>query len=194
MTITIRRSNRPLAVGLVLAAAACRTGDSRSAAVEGSPVRAALACASDSLHPVTAAPAAGLWVGGAALTATRVAAMIGPASTDTDRARITRRVETLELREGADTIRLATDTASVALELLPKYAGTGARAGGSLSTHTEPAAVYAVTPEVLIAAYEPCAASAGEPRLRYLRRDERGRVATDLMLRREPAETAAALP
>ena len=38
---------------------------------------------------------------------------------------------------------------------------------------------------MLLAAYEPCAASPGEPRVRYLRRDGRGGVATDLMLRRE---------
>src|SRR5688500_19735305 len=57
-----------------------------------------LACAADSLHPVTAAPAAGLWVGGQP-TGVRVAAMVGPASADGDRARITRRVETLEDRK-----------------------------------------------------------------------------------------------
>ena len=120
-----------------------------------------------------------------------MAALVGPSSTDGSRARITRRVETLELREGTDSLRAATDTASVTLELLPPYRTIGARTGDAV--RTEPAAVYAVSPLVLLASYEPCAASADEPRIRYLRRDARGAVTTDLMLRRESAETKGML-
>ena len=151
---------------------------------------ATAACATDSLHPVTAAPAAGLWLGGDR-AGLRVAAMVGPASTDGDRARITRRVETLELRRGADSIRVATDTASVTLELLPPYRGAVTRHADA--GRAAPAAVYAVSPLVLLASYEPCAASSDEPRIRYLRRDALGGVTTDLMLRRESAETKGVL-
>ena len=49
----------------------------------------------------------------------------------------------------------------------------------------------AIGSQVLLAAYEPCAASPAEPRVRYLRRDGRGGVATDLMLRRESGSAAA---
>jgi hypothetical protein len=190
---TVCSWNRRRAAVLALALAACR--DSAPPASAGVDVVAhgAFACSSDSLQPVTAAPAAGLWSGGAASTATRVAALIGPAATDVDRARITRRVETLELREGAASIRLATDTASVTLELVPRYAGRGVHADRAARAHTEAAAAYVLTPLVMLAAYEPCATN-GEPRLRYLRRDARGGVATDLMLRRESAETTGALP
>ena len=72
--------------------------------------------------------------------------------------------------------------------------GRARSADSTIAAHTAPAAVYAITPLVLLASYEPCDASAGEPRIRYLRRDEHGGVATDLMLRRETSETAGALP
>ena len=156
--------------------------------------RTAAGCASDSLHPVAAAPAAGLWVSERSTPTARVVAMVGPTSAVGDRARITRRVETLELRDGAEAIRLATDTASVTLDLLPPPGARGPAAGSAVAVPTAPAAVYAITPLVLLASYEPCDASAGEPRIRYLRRDEHGAVATDLMLRRESNETAGVLP
>jgi len=197
VTIMSDVSTWPRMAALSLLLAGCRQGaPAGSAATEHAAAfaGAAEACATDSLRPVAAAPAAGLWVSERSTPTARVAAMVGPASV-ADRARITRRVETLELRDGADTIRLATDTASVTLVLLPRPGG-GARhpaAGAAPAEHTEPAAVYAITPLVLLASYEPCDASAGEPRIRYLRRDERGGVATDLMLRRESAETAGAL-
>ena len=166
-----------------------------SAATEHSAAFAGTAagCTSDSLHPVAAAPAAGLWVSERSTPTARVAAMVGPTSV-ADRAKITRRVETLELRDGAEAIRLATDTASVTLDLLPAPGARGPSAGSALPVQTAPAAVYAITPLVLLASYEPCDASAGEPRIRYLRRDEHGAVATDLMLRRESNETAGMLP
>lgn len=142
-------------------------------------------CNPDSLHPVTVPPAAGLWIGERSAPKTRVAAMVGPASADDTRPRITRRVESLELSDGASAIRAAADTVSMKLELLPPF-GRTARPANASDSH--PAAVYAITPLVLLASYEPCDASAGEPRIRYLRRDDRGVIATDLMLRRESAD------
>jgi hypothetical protein len=79
----------------------------------------------------------------------------------------------VEARPGADTIRYASDTAAVRLQLI-------APAG-------RPAAVYSVGPLVLLAAYEPCNPGPREPLIRYLRLDPRGRIATDVMLRRESA-------
>jgi hypothetical protein len=96
-----------------------------------------------------------------------------------------RPVEILEVTE-ADTIRQRTDTAMVSLELLPAPGrttlGDGA-AGTTLSSH--PAATYAPSPRIRLAAYEPCVTSNAEPRTRYLRRDTAGRIVTDVMLRRE---------
>ena len=182
----------PRVAAMALLAAGCREdGSARASAAETSSLGAATAaCAVDSLHPATAAPAAGLWVS-AQRDGLRVAAMVGHASADADHARITRRVETLEVREHAEAIRLANDTASVTLDLLPPY-GDGSR-GADQVEKGRPAAVYVVSPLVLLASYEPCAASADEPRIRYLRRDPRGAVATDLMLRRESAETKGLL-
>ena len=112
--------------------------------------------------------------------------MIGPASADVDRARLVRRVETLELRGGSDSLRLESDTASARLELLPPFDPQNTSSSSAPVGAPTPAAVYAIGSHVLLAAYEPCAASPAEPRVRYLRRDGRGVVATDLMLRRDP--------
>ena len=178
-----------------LLALGCRQRSTpEQATTESSAARAAMACAADSLYPVTAPPAAGLWIGNRTSPQTRVAAMIGPVSPDGDRARITRRVETLELRSGSDSLRLASDTASVRLELLPPYVARADAAGPAPAGASTPAAVYAIGSQVLLAAYEPCAASPAEPRVRYLRRDGRGAVATDVMLRRDSGAAAAAAP
>ena len=192
MTIANDVSIWPHLAALALLASGCRQGGSSTpAGAETSALVVATSdCAADSLHPVTAAPAAGLWVGGDP-AGLRVAAMVGPASTDGDRARITRRVETLEIRQGADSVRLASDTASVTLQLLPPHGAASERR--SDAGRAKPAAAYAVSPLVMLASYEPCAASGDEPRLRYLRRDVRGGVTTDLMLRRESAETKGLL-
>jgi hypothetical protein len=182
---------------LTVLAVGCRQGEpAPAAATQRELAVAALvaACAADSLRPVAAAPAAGLWIGERTTPRTRVAALIGPASTDGDRARITRRVETLEVAAGSDSLRLATDTASVTLALLPPFRASSASANVSIRPGSEPAAVYVITPLVLLASYEPCAESAGEPRIRYLRRDQRNVVATDVMLRRDPAQTSGRLP
>jgi hypothetical protein len=110
-----------------------------------------------------------------------------------DHARLTRRVETIEQRARGTPIRLVSDTASVRLELIPAF---GHRLGAGLpsASATEPAAIYAITPLVLLASYEPCDASAGEPRIRYLRRDGRGGVAADLILHRKTGGPSGALP
>jgi hypothetical protein len=197
VTITIDVSTWPRVAALTLLTVSCRQADPPPpASTERASALAAMvaACAADSLRPVAAAPAGGLWIGTRTAPRTRVAALIGPVSTDGDRARITRRVETLEVVDGSDSLRLATDTASVKLALLPPFRGTRASAGAPMRSGTEPAAVYAVTPLVLLASYEPCAESAGDPRIRYLRRDQRGAVAVDVMLRRESGETKGLLP
>jgi hypothetical protein len=196
VTIAIDVSTWPRVAALTLLTVSCRQGPpTPAAATESSAAVATMvaACAPDSLRPVAAAPAGGLWISVRTAPRARVAALIGPASTDGDRARITRRVETLEVVAGSDSFRVATDTASVKLTLLPPFQGSRA-SGVSVRSGTEPAAVYAVTPLVLLASYEPCAGSAGEPRIRYLRRDQRGAIATDVMLRRESGEGMGSLP
>lgn len=128
-------------------------------------------CGYDSVRPATGAPAEGLWVYESRVTLHRVAAMVGPAQTSPGIAHLTRRVETLESGSGADTIRHVSDTASVRLELIPPFA--------------RPAAVYPVSPLVLLASYEPCRPGLREPLIRYLRKDAQGQVATDVLLQRE---------
>jgi hypothetical protein len=130
-------------------------------------------CEDDSVRPATAAPAEGLWVYQDPVTFHRIAARVGPARTSAGNAQLTRRVETLEERSGSDAIRQASDTASVQLELIPP---TG-----------RPAAVYPVGLFVMLASYEPCSPALREPLIRYLRRDTQGRVATDVLLRRDAA-------
>ena len=138
------------------------------AALAGSPVTG---CERDSVRPATGAPAEGLWAYEDPSTSRRVAAMVGPARPSASAAQVIRRVETLESGPGEDTIRHTSDTASVRLERIPPLA--------------RPAAVYAVGPFVLLASYEPCPSGLREPLIRYLRQDDQGRVATDVLLRRD---------
>ena len=64
------------------------------------------------------------------------------------------------------------DTASARLALLPPFVAREESAGPApVVGASTPASVYAIGSEVLLAAYEPCAASPAEPRIRYLRRD-----------------------
>ena len=181
---------------VALALAACRQGGASSDA----PAHAASApavspavpsvCGSEALRPATAAPAEGLWVYEEPSRRERVAAMIGAAQTEAGSLRITRHVEIIESRPGAGPIRHRKDTASLRLEILPAFReGGGPPDTAAVAGGAQPAAVYAVTPLVLLASYEPCAASTRTPRIRYLRRDARGGVVTDVMLRRESAET-----
>jgi hypothetical protein len=128
------------------------------------------ACGETDVRPATAAPAEGVWLYDGE-GQHRVAAIVGPAQAVAGHAQVTRRVETLEARPGADTIRYASDTATVRLQFLTP-------AG-------RPAAVYPVGPGVLLAAYEPCTPGSRNPLIRYVREDESGGVATDVMLQRD---------
>ena len=139
----------------------------------------------DSLRAATAAPAEGFWVFEDA-TVGRITAMVGPSRMNAGETRVMRRVETIEARPGGRTIRNATDTAAVRLELLPAPPDSLGRhviVAGSKAT-PNPAAVYAVGSRIVLASYEPCAVSGATPRLRYLRRDADGHPVIDVMLRR----------
>jgi hypothetical protein len=128
-------------------------------------------CLMGDAHPTTGAPAEGLWLYEDTAARHRVAAIVGPAQSVAGRSQVTRRVETLEAIADADTIRFSSDTASVRLEFIPPFA--------------RPAAVYSIGPQVRIASYEPCGAGERQPLIRYLREDDEGRVATDVLLQRE---------
>ena len=127
-------------------------------------------CGADSVRPSSGAPAEGLWAYADSATSHRVAVRIGPIGGTVGATRVTRTVETLEARPGADTIRHVSDSASVQLEFIPPL--------------DRAAAVYAIGPLVRLAAYEPCRGQQ-EPLIRYLRKDAAGRVATDVLLHRE---------
>jgi len=144
------------------------------------------ACAGDSLRPAAAAPAEGLWSYERPSSRERVAARIGPPRPDDRKLVVTRPVETMEVTAAGDTIRQRLDSATVSLELLPPLGSDALGAAGvadsTVSTH--PAATYAPSPRVRLAAYEPCVTSRRGPRIRYLRRDAAGRIVADVMLRR----------
>ena len=144
------------------------------------------ACAGDSLRPAVAAPAQGLWLYERPSSAERVAAMIGPARADDRALVLTRPVESVEVSAAGDTIRHRLTAAAVSLELLPPLGpdASGGRVPENSAASTHPAATYAVSPRVRLAAYEPCAMSGRGPRIRYLRHDAAGRIVTDVMLRR----------
>ena len=167
----------------VLGSVGCR--DRTPAAASAAPAAAialeAPGCGDDSLRPATAAPAEGLWVFESASTG-RVAAMVGPSQVRPGETRVVRRVETMETRLDGKTIRFALDTAVVHLELLPAPPDSLGRV--SAGARVAAAAVYAVSPRIILASYEPCAASGANPRLRYLRRDADGHTVIDVMLRR----------
>jgi hypothetical protein len=116
--------------------------------------------------------------------------MIGPARSKAGETRLTRPVATLETTPAGRTIRHSQDAAVVRLELLPMPGGV--RAGDSSAGPSDgehPAAVYAVTPLILLASYEPCMVTTAAPRLRYIRHDAAGRVVTDVMLVRTAGGT-----
>jgi hypothetical protein len=144
----------------------------------------AAACAVDSLRPAVAAPAQGLWQNERP-SARRVVAMIGPTTPDERALVVTRPVESIEVTADGDTSRYRHDAATVSLELLPPLGSLGTDSLPAASTGTpHPAATYAVSAHVWLAAYEPCATSHRGPRIRYLRRDPAGRIVTDVMLYR----------
>jgi len=170
---------------LCLAVGACRerTGTQEGLAVVSA--GAVDACASDSLRPAAAAPAEGLWLYEQPGSRTRVAARIGPPRSDDRRLVVVRPVETLEVTATADTIRQRLDAATVSLELLPPLGSGTLGVGNAADTaSSHPAATYAPSPRIRLAAYEPCVTSSTGPRTRYLRRDAAGRIVTDVMLRR----------
>jgi hypothetical protein len=157
----------------VLLVAACDLRANRESPVHTVSLNAAVAdagCGVDSVRPSTGAPAEGLWAYADPATSHRVAARIGPSGSAAGATRVTRTVETLETRPGADTIRHASDTASVKLEFIPPF--------------DRAAAVYSIGPLVQLAAYEPCRGHQ-EPLIRYLRKDAAGRLTTDVLLHRE---------
>lgn len=142
-------------------------------------------CLSDAIRPSAVPPAEGVWSGGGS-DGSRVAVMIGPVEIRAGSTVIIRRVEAVETDPKRSVgLRTRSDTAVMRLDLLSPY---GALRRSSIERDTsrarQSAAVYAITPLVLVAAYEPCSASAA-PAIRYLRRDSRGRIAVDAMLRRE---------
>ena len=143
------------------------------------------ACAGDSLRPATAAPAPGLWLYERP-SGERVAAMIGPPLPADHALVVSRQVESMEVSTSGDTVRHRFDAATVSLELLPPLGpvtlGDSIPADSAASAH--PAATYAVSARVRLAAYEPCATSRRGPRVRYLRRDAAGRIVTDVLLHR----------
>ena len=143
-------------------------------------------CGSDSLRPAVAAPAEGLWLYERPASRQRVAARIGPPRPDDGKLVITRPVETMEVTETADTIRQRLDAARVSLEILPPFgrATLGLDRATDSTASSHPTATYAPSPQIRLAAYEPCVTSSRGPRTRYLRRDGAGRVVTDVMLTR----------
>ena len=170
----MRLELRCVVLASILAISACELSAERDAPADAAQLTVADSeCHYGSVRPATGAPAEGLWVYEDRSTLHRVAAMVGPMQVSAGSAQLTRRVETLETRPGADTVRHASDTASVRLELVPPFA--------------RPAAVYPVSALVRLSAYEPCVPGPREPVIRYLRRDVQGRVITDVLLEREAA-------
>ena len=176
----------PLMVVGLLWLAACREGQpaAQDLAVSlATPVRLSSVCEGDSLKPSTAAPAEGLWEDDRR-AAGRVAVMVGPTRATAGDTRLVRHIETMEVTSRGDTLRRTMD-ATVRLELLPALPGEAL--GDPTTTGASgnrPTAAYALDGTVMVAAYEACPTSARAPRLRYLRRDPRGHLVTDLMLHR----------
>lgn len=166
---------------------ACRERDT----LGGSPPAVALAgnqagaCGADSLRPATAAPAPGLWLYERP-PSERVAAMIGPVHPVDRDLVVARSVETVEATAAGDTIRHSAVAATVSLQILPPIAAPAAIDSASTDSAAigGPAATYAVSTRVWLAAYEACDPSLRAPRLRYIRRDAAGRVVTDVLLHR----------
>ena len=146
-------------------------------------------CQEGSLRPSAVPPTEGVWSYQSAEGVGRVAVMLGPTELRGASAVVTRSVEAIEVGATGER-RSRVDTAVVHIELLPPYGRPSPRVGTDRRAAEQAVAVYAITPRILIAAYEACG-EGGAPAIRYLRRDSVGRVAADAMLRREPgAQTA----
>ena len=171
---------------LWLAAAGCGKASSQSevAAKQTVNVAPSQACRGNVLRPSALPPDEGVWSVEAAGGGGRIAVMLGPAELRGGSSVVTRSVEAVETGAQSGGLRNRVDTAVVHLDVLPPY-GSATSGTATVEDRTgQSAAVYSITPRVLIAAYESCA-GVGAPAIRYLRRDERGRVAVDVMLRRE---------
>ena len=140
-------------------------------------------CRGNVLRPSAVPPEEGVWSVEAAGGGGRVAVMLGPAELRGGSSVVTRSVEAVETGAQSDGLRNRVDTAVMHLDVLPPYGGATSGTTAVEGLPGQSAAVYSITPRVLIAAYESC--GVGAPAIRYLRRDERGRIAVDAMLRRE---------
>ena len=143
-------------------------------------------CLGAALRPSSAPPAEGVWSDQRAGQVRHVAALIGPAEIRAGATRVSRTIETIEGAAGDTGVRTRTDTAVVQLDLLPPYRdGEVGTADAQFELAPKPIAVYALSATVLVAAYDGCSARQ-PPAIRYVRRDTRGRIVTDAMLRRQP--------
>ena len=122
-----------------------------------------------------------MWTNDGAPEAARVAALIGPPEMRAGSTVVTRAIETIEASDSQAQLRARLDDAVVRLELVPRLAGERANPARPGGDELEPAGVYAVTPLVSLVSYEACA---GVSAVRYLRRDARGAIASDAMLRK----------
>jgi len=144
-------------------------------------------CHGGMLRPSAVPPVEGVWGFEDADGGLRIAVMLGPTELRSSSTAVTRSVEAVESRARGGELRSRLDTAVVRLELLPSYGSTAAPTGRRTPVTTQPTAAYAISPYVLIAAYEPCL-DAAPPAIRYIRRDEQGHIAIDAMLWRARTE------
>ena len=143
-------------------------------------------CGRDGLRPSAVPPPEGVWTYQSPGGSIRVDVLISPAESREGTTSVTRRVETVE-STGRTSLRNRLDTAVVRLDVLPAYGGPAlgtSSANADLARVSQSAAVYQITPRILVAAYESCS-GVRAPAVRYLRREERGRVTVDAMLHRE---------
>jgi len=182
---------RTAAAATFAATLACRDGSRASAArvmpaLDGALQDATPSCVGDGLRPTVAAPAPGLWTSDRTGTGQRVAVLIGPPRSDARTLAVMHQVESVEVEASGDTLRSRLDAAQVHLELLPPpgMATPSDAATADTLAPTQPTATYALSAHIRVAAYEPCLTSTRGPRVRYLRRDARGGIITDVMLER----------
>ena len=184
--VVVLRFVLSLVIPVVILAACGDRGVPQPPARQASFGAAEVIACGDSLRPVVAAPAQGLWVSEPADSAVDIAVLIGAAPLAESVLKITRSIESVESNRSGDTVRARVPSVSVSLEPLPsqRSAALGGTPGDRVAEPQQSVAVYVVSPHIRLAAYEPCAASERAPRVRYVRRDSAGRVITDVMLRR----------
>ena len=145
---------------------------------------AASDCHGGSLRPSALPPTEGVWSYQSGDGNGRVAVMLGPTELRGASAVVTRSIEAIEAGPTGER-RSRVDTAVVHIDLLPPYGRPSPQIGTGRRAAEQAAAAYAITPRILIAAYEACG-EGGAPAIRYLRRDSVGRVAVDAILHRDP--------